>query len=229
MGEIHGAKTWLMAKGARMDAACNVCAGWDMVHGEFIFSFGEYKWGDGYESHIVPAEGIKFHDRRNAWTGMLEFAPQAWGRTRLRLFSMADGVLWEHHVTPRYNETYGVTHPMRIAPAFVAGINSIWKSLWIRQKGENWECDRAWNEDGQETYMPATIFAAQECYRTTSLKRDVNDPDPRFTTLEERLNKGAEMRSQEIAVSLLHDKNGYAELRGATLTLEDSKNAYESQ
>lgn len=229
MGETHGAKTWLMAKGARMDDACNVCSGWDMVHGEFIFSFGEHKWGDGYESHLVPADSIKFHDKRNAWTSNLQFAPQVWGRTRLRLFSMAGGQLWEHHVTPRYNETYGVTHPMRIAPAFVAGINVIWKSLWIRPKGERWACDRAWNDDGQETNMPSEIFKSQESYRTTALKRDLNDADPKWPTPEQRFNYGAEMRSPEIAVSLSHEGNGYAELRGATLTMEESSNAYPSQ
>jgi hypothetical protein len=192
-----------------------VCGGLDMAHREFIFSF--------HAHGTTIAQSMKFHDPSNNFTAKLGFAPDAWGRTRQRLYSFANGGLWEHHSTDRYNEVYGQNMPMSISTPFVPEewLVLTWKAFSVRLRGAGWEASMAWNIEGQQTRVPAEVIAegVKEGWYGFSLMRDQNDPDP---NVSDPLNNGQQMRSPEIVLELRNGRNGDAQLIALNAKLSES-------
>lgn len=207
---LYGVGPYFVAKSMHIEPDTDVCAGWDMVRGEYLVTFGPHKWTDGYESHVEAGESIKFYDKANAWTCKLDASPEAWGRTRQRLFSFVGGALWEHHVTPQYNEMYGVSYPMYADTVFRAGVNSSWKDIWVRVVGTRWEAARIYTFEGQEFPYPLAIDNRKEAYWTSEIPMS---GEPRVG-----------IRSPEVVVRFQHEANGYAELIEAYVGFQPSPN-----
>lgn len=180
-------------KAAQMPPGTNVCAGWDEVTGEDVWSFDPYIFDDGNVQVEVPGESIKYYNAGNAWTAKLDVHPDAWGRTRQRLFSFNDGKLWLHNATDNHNEVYGVVLPMSVSTPFVMGysLNHKWKNVTARVTGPGWRAVVS-SLTGEVRQLSADMFKVEEIYLTASV--------------DENLSGG------EIVVEMVHEGPEYAEL-----------------
>jgi hypothetical protein len=145
-----------------------VCTGVDQANGEFLFSFPSFFYDDGFQTYKVASEAISYHDKSNRFISRRSFHyPDCWGRTRLKLFSFADGRLWEHNATNNLGEIYGNQTEMSVTPVFtdsqleMKSPKALWIYLGPRAGATAWDVPMVETSYGQQSLIPLDKFTTR--------------------------------------------------------------------
>lgn len=186
-----------------------VCAGYDPLNKEYLFSFPSFAYTDTGDDGLplsvkVPAETIVYHDPSNAFIGRMDWSPDFWGNTRLKLYSFQDGKLWLHDATTTYNELGGVQRDLTVdvpvignVPTSVKVLDTVWLSRGDTIQSPGWDVERVTNIDGQRSFIPETFFTMLEgkvvkgAFLNDAVSAQQRDP-------------GDQMRSTSFVVRLRH-------------------------
>lgn len=157
-------------KAFNLPDSAHVTMGYDPLNHEFLLSFPAifFEDADGAEAKEVE-ESIVYHDDSNHFIGRMDWNPDAWGSTRLKLYSFKDGQLFLHDATLQHNVLGGVQYPLEVTvplvgqvPMEVKNPHAIWLSRGTDIHNPGWEVPRVESIEGEVSLIPKSKFAMQE-------------------------------------------------------------------
>lgn len=193
---------------------------------EILVCFPPHLFNNGTSIEEIEGETLGYYDPENHWVARWGFSHDVMVQTARNFYSFDEGrILMHNQDETAYNSIDGNILPLEITIVFnnLEGVESF-KDLWIRSNTAGWDISEAFTYEGQQTYVTDAEFVLKEGTYRANMQRDMLAAKTGVDTTNLRVH-GNQMRSNEIAITLRHAKNGYAELLSAVLHFIHSPNS----
>ena len=165
---------------------------------------------------------ISFHERNDAFMTRFAFSPDSYGYIDSKLYSMKDGVLYEHDVdgVPR-NNFYGVQYKSSAHIVSADHLERLYNTIGI-SSNDAWSMTKMFNKNGQDSDLLKTDFVNRDGMYYADVLRDKNTALDTLLPTQIPIIHGKEMRSQVMEVIIENDNPEKTEIDFIVLGIQES-------
>lgn len=165
---------------------------------------------------------IAFHERNDAFMTRFAFSPDSYGYIDTKLYSMKNGILYEHDVddVPR-NNFYGVQYNSSAHIVSADHLERLYNTIGVSSNNV-WSMTKMFNKNGQDSDLLKTDFVNRDGMYYADVLRDKNTALDTLSPGQTPLIHGKEMRSQVMEIIVENDNSEKTEIDFIVLGIQES-------